>query len=85
MSTTKVPASPRNSTWFTRPFLLVRGWGLGTTLSNFVLRCSTSVIQIPGLKEKQRETALDLLLCFPGFLIRAVAIKLIKIIAVLSF
>ena len=21
-------ASPRNSTWFTRPFLLVRGWGL---------------------------------------------------------
>ena len=28
----KVPASPRNSTWFTRPFLLVRGWGLGTRL-----------------------------------------------------
>ena len=25
-------ASPRNSTWFTRPFLLVRGWGLGTRL-----------------------------------------------------
>ena len=24
----KAPASPRNSTWFTRPFLLVRGWGL---------------------------------------------------------
>ena len=24
--------SPRNSTWFTRPFLLVRGWGLGTRL-----------------------------------------------------
>ena len=29
---TKVCASPRNSTWFTRPFLLVRGWGLGTRL-----------------------------------------------------
>ena len=22
----KAPASPRNSTWFTRPFLLVRGY-----------------------------------------------------------
>jgi len=30
----KASASPRNSTWFTRPFLLVRGWGLGTRLSN---------------------------------------------------
>ena len=29
----KAPASPRNSTWFTRPFLLVRGWGLGTRLA----------------------------------------------------
>ena len=29
---TKVPGSPRSSTWFTRPFLLVRGWGLGTSL-----------------------------------------------------
>ena len=28
----KVCTSPRNSTWFTRPFLLVRGWGLGTRL-----------------------------------------------------
>ena len=28
----KVPASPRNSTWFTRSFLLVKGWGLGTRL-----------------------------------------------------
>ena len=28
----KAPASPRNSTWFTRLFLLVRGWGLGTRL-----------------------------------------------------
>ena len=26
-------ASPRNSTWFTRPILLVRGWGLGTRLA----------------------------------------------------
>ena len=25
--------SPRNLTWFTRPFLLVRGWDLGTRLS----------------------------------------------------
>jgi len=28
----QVCASPRNSTWFTRPFLHVRGWGLGTRL-----------------------------------------------------
>ena len=28
----KVCASPRNLTWLTRPFLLVRGWGLGTRL-----------------------------------------------------
>ena len=28
----KAPTSPRNSTWFTRPLLLVRGWGLGTRL-----------------------------------------------------
>ena len=26
------PANPRNSTWFTRLFLLVRGWDLGTRL-----------------------------------------------------
>ena len=30
----KTLASPRNSTWFTRPFLLVRGWGLGTRLGD---------------------------------------------------
>ena len=29
---TKACASPRNSTWLTRLFLLVRGWGLGTRL-----------------------------------------------------
>ena len=29
---TKVCDSPRNSTWFTRPFLIVRGWGFGTRL-----------------------------------------------------
>ena len=29
----KAPPSPRNSTWFTRPFLLVRGWGLGMRLT----------------------------------------------------
>ena len=28
----KAPTSPRNATWFTRPFLLVKGWGLGTRL-----------------------------------------------------
>ena len=31
----KAPASPRNLTWFTRPFILVRGWGLGTRLLPF--------------------------------------------------
>ena len=31
----KACASPRNSTWFTRPFLLVRGWGLGTRLGMY--------------------------------------------------
>ena len=30
----KACASPRNLTWFTRLFLLVRGWGLGTRLVN---------------------------------------------------
>ena len=30
---TKVCASPGNLTWFTRPFLLVRGWGLVTRLT----------------------------------------------------
>ena len=29
---TKVCASPKNWTWFTTLFLLVRGWGLGTRL-----------------------------------------------------
>ena len=38
----KACASPRDSTWFTRPFLLVRGWGLGMRLT-----CSTcSVITV---------------------------------------
>ena len=35
---TKVCASPRNLTWFTRPFLLVRGWGLGTRLGQYVAK-----------------------------------------------
>ena len=30
----KAPTSPRNLTRFTRPFLLVRGWGLGTRLDD---------------------------------------------------
>ena len=28
----RVCTSPRSLTWFTRPFFLVRGWGLGTRL-----------------------------------------------------
>ena len=32
----KACAIPRNWTWFTRPFLLVRGWGLGTRLGEAV-------------------------------------------------
>ena len=28
----KAPTNPRNSIWFTKLFLLVRGWGLGTRL-----------------------------------------------------
>ena len=28
----KLCASPRDSTWFTTPFLLIRGWDLGTKL-----------------------------------------------------
>ena len=34
---TKVCASPRNSTWFTRPFLLMRGWGLQMRLHPTIL------------------------------------------------
>ena len=41
----KAPTSPRNSTWFTRPFLLVRGWGLGTRLTVLYLCKGTSVIK----------------------------------------
>ena len=33
----KLCASPRNSTWFTRPFSLLRGWGLWTRLSEQTL------------------------------------------------
>ena len=36
----KAPASPRNLTWFTRQFLLVRGWGLGTRLGSLRDRLS---------------------------------------------
>ena len=43
---TEVRASPRNSTWFTRPFLLVRGWGLGTRLEN--ARSYRSLASFPG-------------------------------------
>ena len=32
----KVCASPRSSIWFTRLFLLVRDWGLGTRLQIFI-------------------------------------------------
>ena len=37
----KLCISPRNSTWFTKPFLLVRGWGLGTRLENTIPSFST--------------------------------------------
>ena len=40
----KTYASPRNSTSFTRPFFLIRGWGLGTRLGNkwtLQLQCKT--------------------------------------------
>ena len=36
----KACASPRNSTWFTRLFLLVKGWGLGTRLRE---RCHSKI------------------------------------------
>ena len=45
---TRACASPRNSTWFTRPFFLVRGWGLGTRLHqqyvmmSFLLKMTSS-------------------------------------------
>ena len=36
-------ASPRKSNWFTRQFLLVRGWGLGTKLDNtHIMNCIRS-------------------------------------------
>ena len=38
----KAPASPRNLTWFTRPLLLLRGWGLGTRLLKHVLWLCTT-------------------------------------------
>ena len=34
-------ASPRNSMWITRPFLLVRGWGLGTRLTHYLFSCDS--------------------------------------------
>ena len=39
-------ASPRNSTWFTRPFLLVRGWGLGTRLDESLTRLSPTRVTV---------------------------------------
>ena len=41
----KACAIPSNSTWFTRPFLLVRGWGLGTRLV-LPIRHSTLIVRI---------------------------------------
>ena len=49
----KVYASPRNSTWFTRPFLLVRGWGLGMRPS--WMTCALVLFHSPG--EEPREKA----------------------------
>ena len=45
-------ASPRNSTWFTRLFLLVRGWGLGTRLS---LASETRLIVLIPRPEAEEE------------------------------
>ena len=46
----KAPASPRNSTWFTRPFLLVRGWGLGTRLVWSMEKVSSAFYSAQNLK-----------------------------------
>ena len=47
----KAPASPRNLTWFTRPFLLVRGWGLGTRLRVYVPHSKLYVLQVGTLSK----------------------------------
>ena len=50
----KACASPRNSTWFTRPFLLMRGWGLGTRLHQTSCSHATSrhpITPSPGAEE----------------------------------
>ena len=44
----KACASPRNSTWFTRPFLLMRGWGLGARLS---LAHQPSIISVQTISD----------------------------------
>ena len=44
----KAPGSPRNLTWFTRPFLLVRGWGLWTRLERERLFFVSNIRQVLG-------------------------------------
>ena len=48
---TRACASPRNSTWFTRLFLLMRGWDLGTSLRillDFPLLSPLYLASFPG-------------------------------------
>ena len=49
----KACASPSNSTWFTRPFLLLRGWGLGTGLRVWErdYTAVTAIVVAPDLAE----------------------------------
>ena len=43
---TKAHTSPRNSTWFTRPFLLVRGWDQGMRLESLYVQ--PSLLPLPS-------------------------------------
>ena len=42
----KACTSTRNSTWFTRPFLLVRVWGLGTRLRTVHCKSSNQILVV---------------------------------------
>ena len=52
----KVCASPnsRNSTWFTRPVLLVRGWGLGMRLPMAYLKTSPQHVTHTHLSHRNK-------------------------------
>ena len=65
----KPPTSPRDSTWFTRPFLLVRGWGLETRLAKglgkridiFVTITTMAVQGLKNLKATSTNNSITLL------------------------